>query len=151
MRGSRKGQVVMKLKMYLLSLLSFFVVIAIVVFSGNLAINEILMSSAVRWTGAAILLLGYLLRVLAWIATKTYDIRDDPEGGHTENKGIYKVLRHPKLWGSFMMYIGFSISVCSLVGVILSVLIIIPITLYRIRIYSGNTAQNRVEVHTKPA
>ncbi|MFP4459669.1 MAG: methyltransferase [Candidatus Zixiibacteriota bacterium] len=129
----------MRMKMYLLSLLAFFVVIAIVVFSGDLAINQFLLSPTVRWAGAAILGIGYILRVLAWIVTKTYDIRDNPEEGHPDGKGIYKLMRHPKLWGAFIMYIGFSIAVSSLVGVILTIIIILPITLYRIKLYNEYT------------
>ena len=131
----------MRLKMYLLSLLSFFVLIAIVVFSGvSLEINHILLKSWIRWTGGAIFVIGYGMRIWAWAITRKYDIRDIAYG-ELPDKGIYSSIRHPKLWGSALMYLGLSVGVSSVVGVILSILIIGPLTLYRIKVYEQSLLQ----------
>ena len=121
----------MKLKLYLLSLASFLVVIAIVVFSGvSLQINRTLLDPSIRWTGLAIFLVGYLVRVLAWIASGSYDIQDEPEKKRLKS-GIFAIMDNPKLWGAFIMYVGMSVGLCSMIGLVLSFAIILPITLYR--------------------
>ena len=125
----------MKLKMYLLSLLSFFVLIAIVVFSGvSLEINQILLKSWIRWLGLGVFAFGYLMRLLSWLTSSKYDIRDFAQE-ELPKTGIYQFVRHPKLWGSALMYLGLSIGVCSVVGVALTILIIGPLTLFRIKNY----------------
>ncbi len=127
--------------MYLLSLLSFFVLIAIVVFSGvSLEINYTILKPWIRWTGGAIFFLGYAMRLWAWGITRKYDIRDIAYGPLPQ-KGIYRIMKHPKLWGAFMMYTGLAIGVSSVVGIFLCLLIILPITLYRIKVYEGTLTE----------
>ncbi len=104
------------MKMYLLSLIAFFVVITAIVFSGvSLSVNMILINPVIRWIGASILATGYILRLLAWHKTKVYEIRDY-FGREAPSGGIYRYAPSKALGIFPDVYRFLSLGLCSVVG-----------------------------------
>lgn len=122
----------------------FITVIAIAVFAGvSLPMNRCLLSEGIRLIGGAIFLVGFVMRLFAWYSTGIYEMKDIPP--KKPYGGIYNYIRNPKIWGSQIMFWGSSIVLTSMVGVILSTVILLPMHIYRAREYNNMVSQKKLK------
>lgn len=89
---------------------------------------------AVRWLGVVLFLAGGVLRLWpVFVLGRRFSGLVAIQPGHTlVTGGIYSVIRHPSYLGALVMVLGWGLAFRSSVGVLLTVLILLPL-LARIR------------------
>lgn len=86
-------------------------------------------------TGAALLLIGFSIRLIAHINLGKYFAYEIEivEGHKLIRTGIHKYLRHPMYTGLFMMYIGVAIALQSWIGLASSIVLMLPLGYWRMK------------------
>lgn len=84
---------------------------------------------AVRWSGVAIVFFGSLLRLApVFVLKDRFSGLVAIQSGHAlETRGIYGLVRNPSYLGLLLSAIGWALAFRSLVGVLLSLLLLIPL------------------------
>ncbi|MBW2967248.1 isoprenylcysteine carboxylmethyltransferase family protein [Candidatus Woesearchaeota archaeon] len=86
--------------------------------------------------GAASLLLGYSLRLIAHINLGKYFAYEVEiiEGHKLIQTGIHKYLRHPMYTGLFLMFVGVALALQSLIGLAVGTVLLVPVGIWRMRL-----------------
>ena len=84
---------------------------------------------AVRWLGVGLFLAGGALRLWpVFVLGRRFSGLVAIQPGHTlVTSGIYSVIRHPSYLGLLVMMLGWGLAFRSLVGVLLTVLVVLPL------------------------
>lgn len=85
--------------------------------------------SAARWAGVAVCAVGSVLRLLpVFVLGNRFSGLVAIQAGHTlETRGIYGLVRNPSYLGMLVSAIGWALAFRSVVGVLLSLLLLIPL------------------------
>jgi protein-S-isoprenylcysteine O-methyltransferase Ste14 len=86
--------------------------------------------------GLFIFLVGFAVRTMGYVNLGrqfTLEVKRVP--GHRLIKtGIHAYIRHPMYTGLFMMFVGLSMALQSIAGVIATILVLTPVGIYRIKV-----------------
>jgi protein-S-isoprenylcysteine O-methyltransferase Ste14 len=83
----------------------------------------------VRGIGGVMIVLGIILAILSRVALgQAFTSSLSPKGFVTE--GVYSRLRHPMYTGGVLLYVGVGILFQSIVGLVLTGLLVLPLLVY---------------------
>ncbi len=117
----------MKLEVFVWLLAHLLTIISILVFKDQFSLSNTLVIFAI-----VLLTMGFIILIISLINLgKYYTPSPIPKGLVT--KGIYSKIRHPIYLSIEVLFISLSLFLSSVIGLILTVLVIIPFHRYRIK------------------
>lgn len=137
---------------YWITFATYIIVFVVLMLSMGYEYNSSLSNVWIKRAGLIILLLGWFVWYIGRRKLGTDSVDIDPLGElariilHPKRKhiryapenivdnGIYRRMRHPQYWGTVAFYIGISIALESIPGLITSIIIVLPAHLWRAKI-----------------
>ena len=132
-RNDKKGRD--KNSLIFIWIVLFFAIYSGVYISGHF---KLLISNhyMIRYMGLVIIVLGMILRFFSiWSLGRFFTVVVTIREGHKLKKdGVYKILRHPSYTGALLSFIGFGISLNNWLSLIITNILMLAVSLYRIKI-----------------